>query len=167
MAQYTRHRLPIQLLQSTRTIGTGKGCLLIIAASIVIVIVLSRSGSRQEAAPTPASACVRVPPVVVSAIASGLNVDKATLNNAWAVRSTEFQRAFMVSAELDGPGLDGPGDIATWTANALDSTVGMILAVDNVAHEFSVWPFARETRAEINMSTHGVSASRACVRERQ
>ena len=48
---------------------------------------------------------------------------------------------YLVSADIQAPGLEGDGDIATWAVTrSLDAAeVGLIFAVDSVSKEFSTW----------------------------
>jgi hypothetical protein len=103
----------------------------------------------------------------VKGIESGLTVTGGgSLKNARAVRSQDFKRVYFVSAEIDGPGLEGSGDIGTWAKSGpLRVGRGLILAVDSVANEFSDWGDGRTTDAQLSMSNNGAEESQKCVED--
>ena len=71
------------------------------------------------------------------AIAEGLTVDGGgSLRGGWIVKSSDFKKVYFVALEVDGPGIDGDGDVGTWATNSR-SGAGLIYAVDPVAREFS------------------------------
>lgn len=58
------------------------------------------------------SSCEAVSSEMLAAIATGLKPEtKASLARGFAVKSTEHSKAWYIAAELDGPGLEGSGDI--------------------------------------------------------
>lgn len=111
-----------------------------------------------------ATRCLPVATEVVKAIASGLTVTNGgTLRPARAVRSGDYERVFFVSAEIDGPGLEGDGEVGTWATNRIDSARGLIFAVDAFAREFSDWGDGRKTDAEFSLERDGAEESRSCI----
>jgi hypothetical protein len=133
--------------------------------------------AADEAAPEPAEdteqgggessrdpRCTRVPPALVKVIATGLEVQGGgNLRFAQAVKSEDFESVYFVSADIQGPGLDGSGDVGTWATNRLAAGGGLIFAVDSVAQEFSDWGDADQTDANITMQDDGAQLSRECV----
>jgi hypothetical protein len=108
------------------------------------------------------SRCQPVPAALVEGIASGLTVTGGgSLRDAAAVRSDDFESAFFISAEVDGPGIEGDGDVGTWVTNRLEG--GVIYSVDAVAREFSDWGDGGDTDAEFSLSDDGAEESRDCV----
>ena len=88
--------------------------------------------------------CIATPESAAS-IAEGLTVTDGTLRNAFAVPlrgGAQFGLLFVVAAEIDGPGLEGDGDIGTWATGELGG--GPIFAANAVAQEFSDWDAATE-----------------------
>lgn len=85
------------------------------------------SAGETAAQDAPASdRCEDVPRALVDAIATGLTVQGGgTLRQAQAVKSEDFDRVYFVSAEIDGAGLEGSGDIGTWAKSGpLESEAG-------------------------------------------
>ncbi len=97
----------------------------------------------------------------MDAISSGLKIGGGgTIRGAQAVRSTDFERVWFVSADLQGSGLEGKTDIATWATNDLNGA-GAIYSVDAVAAEFSDWG----RPPSMSMSDDGAQASAQCARD--
>ena len=100
--------------------------------------------SSQAATSSTAGECIATPESAAS-IAEGLTVTDGTLRNAFAVPvrgGAEFGLLFVVAAEIDGPGLEGDGEIGTWATGELGG--GPIFAANAVAQEFSDWDAAAE-----------------------
>lgn len=111
------------------------------------------------------SRCRKVPTAVVDAISTGLEVEGGgKLRGARAVRSDDFERAYFVSADIQGPGLEGSDDIATWTTNRLGEG-GLIYAVGGLANEFSDWGDGGETDAGFSLEDDGAEESIECAKE--
>lgn len=108
--------------------------------------------------------CLTVPPSKVDQIESGLTVQGGgNLRSAEAVRSGAHRSVYFVSADLEGPGLEGPGHLATWAVTELNDTGGLVLAVSGQAKEFSDWPAGEQTDARTTMSDPGARESQSCV----
>lgn len=121
--------------------------------------------TEQAEAEEPESDCERAPRALVDQISVGLTVTGGgTLRAVRAVRSSDFERAYFVSAEIQGDGLEGDDEIATWATNRLDGT-GLVYAVDGVASEFSDWGEGGQTDAGFSLSDDGADESRACVED--
>lgn len=78
-----------------------------------------------------------------------------------AVKSGDYENAYFVAAELDGPGLNDDGDVAVLFTNRIDE-VGVIMAVNEVAKAFFVWPDADGTDADATMERDGAEAAVDC-----
>ena len=124
----------------------------------------ARETPNSEASATPQSRCEKASRGLLRAIAAGLEGSggKGALKRGAVVRSKDFEKVYMVAAEIDGPGLGGDGDVGVWATNS-PSGDGVIYAVDSVAQEFSDWGDADTTAAQIDQSADGVDNARACV----
>lgn len=130
-------------------------------SALVALLILSAPLSAQEA-----DDCLQVPPEKVSQIEAGLTVyGGGSLQHARAVRSGAHEHVYFVSADLEGPGLEGPGHLATWAVTRLDGSGGMVLAVSGQAKEFSDWPDGEKTDARTTMDDPGARESQDCVPE--
>src|SRR4051794_16370582 len=97
------------------------------SAIVATALTLAACGSNDDAsAPAetitaavspPESRCNKASPALLSAIETGLEVGGASLSRGFIVRSKDFSKVYMVAAEIDGPGLQGKGDIGTWATN--------------------------------------------------
>ena len=75
-----------------------------------------------------------------------------------AVRSKDFDKVWMVAMEFKATGIDN--QIGVWATNSLNAGGGLILAVDGMATNFTVWPDAAKTDAAITLFTDGVQEAR-------
>jgi len=135
------------------------------ATTILVALIVagcSNSGGG-EGDRTTNNRCQPAPAVLVNAISSSLTITGGgSMRSANAVKSADFEKVWFVSADLEGSGLEGGGDIATWATNDLTGS-GSIFAVDAVANEFSQWADGRTTDARFSLSDDGVQASRDCA----
>ena len=125
----------------------------------------NRTESPQATAPatTVTGRCEKVSNAVLNAIAEGLTVTGGgTLREGYAVKSKDFSKVYMVAADIQGTGMEGDNEIGVWATNSLDGA-GLILAVDEVAKEFSDWGHGDTTDAHITQSTDGVSEAKECA----
>ena len=109
------------------------------------------------------SRCETVSQALLDGIASGAEdgVGKLTLSNGAAVRSKDYSEVYLVAAKLTAPGVDG--DIGVWATNSLTAGGGLIMSVDGFAKQFTVWPDADKTDAEISLSADGYDEARDCI----
>jgi hypothetical protein len=100
------------------------------------------------AAPTTEpSRCEKVSSKLLSVIAKGLTVaGGGSLRNGYAVKSNDFSKVYMVAADIQGDGMEGPNEVGVWATNNLD-VGGLIFAVDSFAQEFSDWGHGDTTDA--------------------
>lgn len=106
-----------------------------------------------------AEECVEVSPEKLAHIQMGLN--GYTLSQGGAVASGDW---FLVAAEMDGAGLEGPGHVGTWAVSDLNGTDGMVLAADEVTRDLGTWGDATTTDlGDLSMSDQAITA-RSCAR---
>jgi hypothetical protein len=108
------------------------------------------------------SRCLNVPANIVANINEGFNTEGLSIQKAKAVKSKDFGSVYFISGDIQGPGLEGNDEIATFATNKLDSP-GIYLSVDNIAKEFSVFPDASTTDAKATMKDDGALLSRDCI----
>jgi hypothetical protein len=99
----------------------------------------------------------------VTAIASSLTVaGGATLRDAKAVvGSPNDPLVAFVSAEVDGEGIAGDGEIGTWALKIDDKGYGRVHAVGGSADALSHWAGPRST---FSMEAEWAQVSVGCVR---
>lgn len=129
----------------------------------------TQPGTTQEAAPTEAGAtttaaagCEPASGDLTAPLAGSLD-EGIRLTNAFLVQSTQHDGIFFVSGEIEGPGYEAAGDVATWAST---SRFGgdLVYAVDDLANELSSLRDGREV-AGLSMEDDGVAESRACAGE--
>lgn len=126
--------------------------------ALIAPLVLAGSCSGDGASAT----CLPVAEATVSAIETGLTVGGGGhLEGAAAVRSDEFSKVFMVSARIEGAGMEDA--VGTWATNTITDSSGSFFAVPEMATEFSDFPDSSTTDAGIDQRTHGYDESRSCV----
>jgi len=106
--------------------------------------------------------CIDISDKAVNRIADGLNTEGISLRGAQAVIAPNRENAYFVTVDLQGPGLEGVGDIAVLATNDLE--LGSVISVDAVANEFFVWPDGRSSDFNFSVSEAGVGGARECTR---
>ena len=132
----------------------------------VVIFIFSFNTSNHRV--TTRDRCLSVSPSVVSWIEKGLRIDGGgSLRNVAAVKSDDFENIYFVSGDLQGAGLEGDHDIATFAINSLsysDPAEGkLVLSVDAAAKEFSDWFYGPNTKFNTVMSNDGALESRNCI----
>lgn len=109
--------------------------------------------------------CQSVPDGKLQDIKSGLTVDgEGSISDGAAVRSDAFERLYFIAAEIDGPGLEGSGDIGVWASNRLEGGQGLLMSVSEIAVEFSVFRDGGKTDARVEMADDGAHEAAQCLR---
>lgn len=109
--------------------------------------------------------CQAVPQPTIAWIANGLTVTGGgSLRFVRAVKSKDFNSIYFVTADLQGSGLEGKSDLATWVVNRLDGDSRVTYSVDAVAKEFSDWGDGGKTDSHFSMSDDGAQESQGCTK---
>jgi hypothetical protein len=111
------------------------------------------------------SRCVVASPGQMEAIRSGVKSIQESNNveTGWAVKSNDFKNVWMVAAEITGPNLEDVTSIGVWAISGDPGSPGMILSVNGFAKEFTPYPDASETDANITIADDGVRQAEQCV----
>lgn len=124
----------------------------------------SRRSSPFTSSESPQSRCQPVPETLVNSIEEGLTADgPATLRNAQAVKSGDFESVWFIAADIQAAGIEGAGDIGVWAIGGTLESPGLTLAVDAVANESSDWPDDGETDFQLSIAYDGVSEAKECA----
>ena len=131
----------------------GRRVLWVIAIVLLAFLVLFVIAAILAPEPEPdaqASRCADVPAELVQQLNNGLTAaGPATVNRVKVVESNNPDGLpwKFIGADVDGPGLE---DVEAWiwaTASLdLDTGAALIVAVDHLAEEFSIFGFPREDR---------------------
>jgi hypothetical protein len=114
--------------------------------------------------------CLDVSVEKINSIETGLTVDTGVFLNhetAQAVKSNDFSKVFFIAAEVDGPEMEGNGQIGIWASNDLDDDKGLIFAVGGLAVNFSEWGDGSKTDAHLSLNNDGAEDAEECVRYKQ
>ncbi len=111
----------------------------------------------------PESRCQKVSAAMQRAIASGEEggAGMKVLDGA-AVRSDDFSEAYMIALRFTVTGVEEE-QVGVWSSNSLKPGGGLILAVDGFAKEFTVWPDADKTDADMTINDDGVEEAAGCM----
>jgi hypothetical protein len=100
-------------------------------------------------------------PESAAAIADGLTVPGGgTLREAFAVPlsfESDSNLGFVVAAEIDGPGIEGDGEVGTWAVGDLGG--GPIFAANQLVQEFSEWGAAASEGSTVDLARDAVANS--------
>lgn len=119
-----------------------------------------KAGER-EAARDPR--CTDVAPAVAEAMLTGLEDGGGmSLVAIQSVKSADFENVYFVAGNLLGPGM-GDGEIVVLATNKIDD-IGIIMAVNEMAQSFFVWPDADSTDANMTMDDDGAKAAESCTK---
>lgn len=112
------------------------------------------------------SRCVTPSPLQLEAIRLGIqSVDPNNdiSNNARAVRSNDYQLVWFVAVEITGNGIKPKEAVGVWAINGELESPGLTLSVDGFAQNFSAYPDAGKTDAQITMFDDGAQEAKDCV----
>jgi hypothetical protein len=131
---------------------------------LLVVGVLAGCGGDDDEASSPPPADSRCEPAtsaLMTPLQNGLTNERDRLENGQVVKSRDHEDIYFISAELEGPGLYNPGDVATW---ATTSTGGAeaIYSVDQLAKDHTTWRDGTAI-AGLSLDDDGANESRACV----
>jgi hypothetical protein len=145
--------------------GRRRGCgllmLLIVGGAILIGAIVALSGGDDDGEPVQ-SRCLDVPANLGAGISEGLS-SGITASGWQAVKSNDFEKIYMIAAQLRGEGL-GDDTYAVWASNSLELGGGLVFSVDGYAPHFSDWGDADTTDAQISVNDDGVEEAIDCVR---
>lgn len=104
-------------------------------------------------------------PELMAQIAEGANVPGNVNPIKGAVmRSSDFKETYFVSIRFEN--VAGVEKVGTWAVSSIDpANPGITVAVDEVAHDFTHWPYGPDTAFEITMKDNGARQTAAAAWE--
>ena len=117
----------------------------------------SGSASADDSRCEPATSAIMTP------LANGLANERDRLENGQMVKSRDHDDIWFVSAELEGPGFQRSGDIATW-ATTSPGGAEAIYSVDEIAKDNTTWRDGTAI-AGLSLEDDGATESRECAGE--
>ena len=86
--------------------------------------------------------------------------------NCFSVRSKDYESVYMLACLIYGPGIEEGVEPGVWAHGGEPDNPAIIMSVNGFAKEFSVFPDASKTDAQITLSAHGVSEAEACASQK-
>jgi hypothetical protein len=77
----------------------------------------------------------------------------------YAYKSPDFNNVYFMAVKFKATGINDQTGV--WARNGIDT--GIILAVDGFAKQFTVWPDASETDAQISGADPNIDKEKACL----
>jgi len=117
--------------------------------------------------PTINPRCVPASPAQIEIIRIGVQGVEETNNikSVWAVRSNEFERVWMVAAEITGPEISPKDVIGVWAiAGDLQNPSSGAVSVNNYALIFSDWADGPRSQLDLSDFTDGVQEALECAK---
>lgn len=116
-------------------------------------------------AAVPEVECEFVPGGILARIGEGAeaNTGMALTGTASAYRSADFEKVYFVAAKFV---VSGVADelVGVWATNSIDeASPGVLMAVDGMAQEFTVYPDADTTDAAISSADPSVQVAIDCM----
>jgi hypothetical protein len=130
---------------------------------LVVGALAGCGGDDEESSSASNSRCGPATAALMTPLGSALQNDRDDLENGQVVKSRDHNDIYFVSAELDGPGLFDPGDVATWATTSPEGDAA-IYSVDELAKDNSTWQDGTAI-AGLSLDDDGARESRACVAE--
>lgn len=110
----------------------------------------------------PTIQCLAVPAELADAITGGVKagVGGMTSRATGAVKSPDFKNVYFVAIKFSVPGASATG---VWATNSMEAGGGLILAADAFAKEFTDWPNASKTDAQISGADPSIRLAKSCL----
>jgi hypothetical protein len=129
---------------------------------VLVIGVLAGCGGDDDESTAPAnSRCEPATSALMTPLGNALTSERDSLENGQVVKSRDHSDIYFVSAELEGPCLFDPGDVATW-ATTSPGGAEAIFSVDELAKDYSTWRDGTEI-ASLSLEDDGAEESRDCV----
>ena len=136
------------------------------AAVLVAALAVAGCGGDDDESASPPAApanlrCEAATSALMTPLASSLKNERDRLRNGWVVKSGDHEDIYFISAELDGPGLQNPGDVVTFATNS-PGGADAIYSVNDLAKDHST---VRDGTAiaGLSMEDDGAQESHDCA----
>lgn len=108
------------------------------------------------------SGCEVVPTELLAKVQAGAEDGTGMIvTRGVAYRSPDFENVYFVAAEFTATGVDP--QVGVWAMNSLDPSSGIVMAVDGLAQQFTVWPDGDVTDAAISKADPSVAVALECL----
>lgn len=160
-----------------RTYRSARNAVVASAASILLSVLVAGCaegepsvGEQPDTVPSPTAKsdkettapsrdCRQVSMTLLKAIASGGDDANLKAISGAAVKSNDYSDVYMIAMEFSGIGSTEQG---VWASNSLEPGGGLIMAVDGMATEFTVWPNG-PADSPMSITDHGAQEALDCL----
>ena len=134
-------------------------------AGFVVLALAGCGGDDEDATTTPPAPtdlrCEQATSAIMTPLGNAVNNELDRFRNGWIVKSRDHPDIYFVSAELDGPGFEDPGDVGTW-ATTSPGGAEAIFSIDDLAKDHTSWRDGTAV-AGLSLDDDGAEESRACA----
>ncbi len=110
--------------------------------------------------------CEQVPAATITQITDSLTVEGGSIRAAHQVRSKLYNNIYMVAADIQGPGLDGPDDIGVWASGEIQGTDATLSWVNSEARDNTeLLGGSQQGTTRFTPTAHGIRESIQCVKD--
>ncbi len=110
--------------------------------------------------------CEQVPDSTLTQITNSLTVEGGSIRAAFQVRSKLYNNIYMVAADIQGPGLDGPDDIGVWASGEIQGTDATLSWVNSEARDNTeLLGGSQQGTTRFTPTAHGIRESIKCVED--
>ena len=134
-------------------------------AGFVVLALAGCGGDDDDATTTPPAPtdprCEQATSAIMTPLGNAVKNELDRFTNGWIVKSQDHPDIYFVSAELDGPGFEDPGDVGTW-ATTSPGGAEAIFSIDDLAKDHTSWRDGTAV-AGLSLDDDGAEESRACA----
>ena len=110
--------------------------------------------------------CEQVPEATLKQISDSLTVDGGSIRSAYQVRSKLYNNIYMVAADIEGPGFEGPDQIGVWASGEIQGTDATLSWVNSEARDNTeLLGGSRQGTTRFTPTAHGIRESIKCVQD--
>jgi hypothetical protein len=118
-------------------------------------------GGDDESSSLADARCEAATSALMTPLGNGLKYERDRLRDGYVVKSKDHEDIYFLSAELDGPGFQHAGHVATGATTSVGGAEA-IYSIDELAKDQTTWRDGTAI-AGLSLDDDGAKESRACV----